>query len=208
MLKRTNQLDVNAPEQPQRVKRHLPCLSGFHARLLARAQALMGPQLRVQLDPADIVHETLLKAYQALDQFRGDKDCQLAAWLDTILTNSIKNAIRSLRVMESYAERPQVGVRERVLTNGSCPVRAAIWNEDLRRLSKALAQLPQNQRAVLELRLMYDCSLAGIGNLTGRTRASVIGLLQRGLRKLRTLLTDSGQAPREQVQSGLGVTLS
>jgi len=150
----------------------------------------MGSLLRLQLEPADIVHETLLKAYRAMSQFRGDNDCQLTAWLDSILTNSIKNAIRSARVSTSRRARPPLGVNRNAIER-SCPVRAAIRNEEMRRLSEALAQLPQNQRAVLELKFVHGCSLAEIGYSTGRTRASVVGLLQRGLCMLRGLLADT-----------------
>jgi RNA polymerase sigma factor (sigma-70 family) len=151
----------------------------------------MGPRLKGQVDPADIVHETLLKAHRAREQFRGEDERQLTAWLESILRNSIKNAIRSLRVTISWGERAPVGVVDRKSTGRSCPVCAAIRNEQLHRISETLAQLPRNQRVVLELRLGHGCSLAEIVSNTGRTRASVVGLLQRGLRTLRALLADT-----------------
>jgi RNA polymerase sigma-70 factor (ECF subfamily) len=177
---------------PQPAPQHLPCLSRFRPGLLARAEARMGPQLRAHVEPADIVHETLLKAHRARDRFRGHNEHQLAAWLNSILTNSIRDAVRSLRVTAPPGERPTDGAASRRPDKRTCPVWTAILNEELRRLSKALVQLPANQRVVLELKFMQGCSLAEISNRTGRTKASVTGLLYRGTRLLRTLLADSG----------------
>jgi RNA polymerase sigma-70 factor (ECF subfamily) len=195
MPKLANLLATSAPEHHRCVPRHLPCLSAFRARLLARAQTRMGPQLRVQVDPADIVHETLLKAHRARSQFRGRNECQLEAWLNSILTNSIKNAVRSLRITASLSERLRASRVQRSSGEPCCPVRTALRNEELCRLSEAMAQIPRNQRFALELRFLEGCSLAEIRDRTGRTRASVTGLLQRGLRAIRARFRDAGRAP-------------
>ena len=62
-----------------------------YLRILARLQ--LSPALRGELDPSDVVQLTLLKACEAIGQFRGRTTAELAAWLRRILARTLANAV-------------------------------------------------------------------------------------------------------------------
>src|SRR5262245_34902471 len=62
--------------------------------LLARMQ--LGPGRDGQVDTSDLVQQTLLKAHENRDQFRGTTDAERAAWLRAILANQVRDTFRKL----------------------------------------------------------------------------------------------------------------
>jgi RNA polymerase sigma-70 factor (ECF subfamily) len=167
-----------------------------YLRLLARLQ--LDERLRGKLDPSDLVQQTLLKAYQALGQFRGQSPAEMAAWLRQILANTLANAIRDLarakrdvaleRSLESSLADSSARLEAWLVADQSSPSQLAARNEQLLVLSQAVAELPQDQREVLILRHCQGWSLPQIAEHLGRTRPAVASLLRRGLKQLRSHL--------------------
>ena len=56
-----------------------------------------------------------------------------------------------------------------------------------------MARLPEDQRRVVELHHLKGLPVAETAQRVGRTRAAVVGLLFRGLKKLRELLLNPGE---------------
>jgi len=170
-----------------------------YLRLLARLH--LDPRLQGKVDPSDVVQETLLKAQKCLDQFRGSTDAEQAAWLRAILANTLAELLRrftrrqrdvalerSLSVsLDESSERLEAWLADQHTT----PSALAARHEVLARLAAALEALPEDQRIVIELRYLHGLSVAAIEQATGRSNASVAGLLRRGLARLRSSLEDN-----------------
>src|ERR1051326_3259921 len=73
-----------------------PSLDRFRDYLLLLARVQMDARLRAQLNPSDIVQQTLLEAYRQHGQFRGHDDAELAGWLRQMLIHNVADAGRAL----------------------------------------------------------------------------------------------------------------
>jgi RNA polymerase sigma-70 factor (ECF subfamily) len=180
--------DAEAPGRPVEAYRD-------YLHLLARLQ--LDPRLRGKLDPSDVVQQTLVKAHQRREQYRGQSDGEQAAWLRRILANTLIDAARKYqrelaleqgvdRAVDESSARLEAGLA----AEQSSPSEAVSRQEELLRLAGALARLPEDQRMAVELHHLRDAPVAEIATQLGRTEASVAGLLRRGLQKLRELLQE------------------
>ncbi len=164
-----------------------------YLRLLARVQ--LDPRLRPKVDASDLVQQTLLQAYAAREQFRGQTEAEYTAWLRQILARNLLHAVRDLgrdrrdvhreRSLEVALDHSSARLEAWLAAEQSSPSQQAMRNEEALRLAEALDQLPEAQREALILQYWHGCSLAEIGTHLGRTPAAVAGLIKRGLKQLR-----------------------
>jgi RNA polymerase sigma-70 factor (ECF subfamily) len=171
-----------------------------YLQTLARLQ--LDDRLRGKLDLSGVVQQTLLEAHQAGDQLRGLSEAQMAAWLRRTLANNLADEARRLsaRVRDVGRERPlqqsmddSSARLEALLTaNQASPSHQAVRQEDLLRLTEALARLPGDQRSAVELHHLEGRTLAETAEIMGRTRSAVASLVFRGLRNLHRML-DEGE---------------
>jgi RNA polymerase sigma-70 factor (ECF subfamily) len=171
-----------------------------YLHLLARLE--LDPRLQSKLDPSDLVQETLAKAHAGQARFRGTTDAERAAWLRAILANTITSAARRFgaearwvgreRSLEAAMGESSARLEAFLAGGHASPSAQAVRQEQLARLAHALAELPDDQRAAVELKHLKGCSLDEVGRRLGRTKASAAGLLFRGLQRLRELMGDRG----------------
>jgi RNA polymerase sigma-70 factor (ECF subfamily) len=168
-----------------------------YLRLLARLQ--VDPRLRARLDPSDLVQETLLKAHKNQDQFRGRSDAECAAWLRAILANELADALRRFdrqrgdrhRSLERGLEQSSACLEALLASDRSAPESPALRQERLLELAEALAKLPEDQRAAVELHHLQGLSVPEAARQMGRTPSAVASLLYRGLKSLRASLGEA-----------------
>jgi len=165
---------------------------------LARLQVAARPWLASKLDASDLVQQTMLQAHAAREQFRGQSPEELAGWLRQILTRTLANSLRSLgqarrdvraeRSLEADVDASCSRLDAWLSADQTSPSEAAGAHERAAALAEAVAQLPDDQREVVLAKHCLGMSLAEIAGQTGRTPASVAGLLRRGLQALRERL--------------------
>jgi len=167
-----------------------------YLRVLARVQ--VGTRLRVKLDPSDLVQQTLLRAHEKRGQFRGQTEAEFASWLRQILANQLAKAVRRFatgardvaleRSLETALDESSSRLEAWLAADYASPSEHAAHNEQLLRLARALAALPEDQRRAIELHYIKGAPLAEVGKQLGRGNRAVAGLVFRGLKNLREFL--------------------
>jgi RNA polymerase sigma-70 factor (ECF subfamily) len=186
-------------DQPRTLDRYRDYL-----RLLARMQ--LDPRLQAKLDASDLVQQTLLQAHAQRAQFRGRSEQEWLGWLRTILANNLAGAARQFatdardlgreRSLEASLEQSSVRLEQCLAAKQSSPSERAGRGELLVRMAGALAQLPADQQQVVELHHLQGCTIAEVAATMQRTKPAVMGLLFRGLKRLRQIL-DAGTTGAE-----------
>jgi RNA polymerase sigma-70 factor (ECF subfamily) len=155
----------------------------------------MVPLLQGKLDTSDLVQETLLRACSAWPKFQYSNEAELMVWLRSILLNSFRDALRRYRTVARDV-RLEIGLaqsldetskrlEEWIIAEHDSPHSALDRHEETLRLSTALTSLPEDQRRAVELKYLQGKRLHEIAEALGRSRASVAGLLRRGMERLR-----------------------
>ena len=170
-------------------------LESFRSYLLLLARVQIDARLQGRLDPDDVVQQTLTRALEKRDRFRGSDDAQRAAWLRTLLSRTLIDAARKLaraggvaRSLEAALEQSSARLEAFLAADQTSPSGQVVRQERLRRLADALAALPDDQRRAVELKHLQGLALVEVAQRMNRSGPAVAGLLQRGMRALRNAL--------------------
>ncbi|MGQ0636589.1 MAG: sigma-70 family RNA polymerase sigma factor [Planctomycetaceae bacterium] len=171
-----------------------------YLRMLTRLQ--LSPSLQSKMDVSDVVQQVILQAHAGRSQFRGQTESTWLAWLRVILANTLTTAARRHspeldmldrgRTLEGELEKSSSRLEQLFAADQTSPSEGAIRCEELLRLAQAINRLPDDQRLVVELHHIRGLSVAEVATELNRTGPSVVGLLIRGLRKLREQLCEPG----------------
>lgn len=143
-------------------------------------------RLHGAVEPDDLASETFLGVFTGLAGFRGDEDA-LRAWVFTIAHRRLVDDWRR------RSRRPQVadGDGDLIGHPGGDVEDDAFTRLGAENVHRICALLPDDQRAVVLLRVLGDLTVEQVAHVMGRTVASVKALQRRGLRALRAELEQS-----------------
>jgi RNA polymerase sigma-70 factor (ECF subfamily) len=168
-----------------------------YLKLLARTG--IDASLQGKADPSDLVQETFLKAHQHFDQFRGQGEAELAAWLRQILARSLADLVRRYHLAESRRSGRERSLEQLLATSSQAlnnllagaagsPSESAERRELSVVLANALAELSEEQREVIVLRSLEERDWPEVAKRMGRTAGAVRMLWVRALKRLRPLI--------------------
>lgn len=127
---------------------------------------------------------------KALISLPAQRGSSFRGWLFGIAHHVIADALRARRLDES------LDAATAIVDASLSPEALALVDEDQRRLHQLLAQLPPDQRHIVELRLVGLTS-AEIARALGRTRGAIDVAYHRALVRLRTLVGGAAAAQEE-----------
>lgn len=144
---------------------------------------------RNKADAEDLVQDTLVRAYNAIDRFDGRYP---RAWLLTILRNTNLNRVtkRTIDVVpRSEAARDAV---DRTPSSEAGPEEVTVDRTFDSVVERELAALPEAMRAVIELVDMNGLSYKEAADVLGVPAGTVMSRLHRARKRMRNALVAAG----------------
>jgi len=143
-------------------------------------------------DAMDVSQEVFIKIYESIESFRGDS--KITTWLYRISVNKSLNYLRSQKSRKLFSsidvlfrENNDKNTPE---DNHLKPGESIELEENKRALHNALKKLPKKQNIALSLHNFEDLSYKEVSEIMEITVTEVGVLINRGKKKLKTLLIE------------------
>jgi RNA polymerase sigma-70 factor (ECF subfamily) len=143
-------------------------------------------------DAEDIVQETFLRAYRAMDAF--DPRSKVSTWLYAIASNCAIDTLRRRKHRRTdELDRPDA---QEPAGAEPGPERHAAGRELTARMERELSRLTARERVAFSLRHFEDLPIREIAQLMGTAEGAVKNDIFRAVRKLREALASATRTPR------------
>jgi RNA polymerase sigma-70 factor (ECF subfamily) len=173
--------------------------------LMAMASMAVPAYLRAKFDMEDVVQDALLKVHRNADALTGRSAAERQAYLKKALASVLADQIRRYhsrgrgagleRSLEAALDDSSARLSQWLAADQTSPSQRASREEQLFRLTRALARLPEDQRQAVQHHHLTKLSLAETARTMNRTEHAVAGLIRRALQALRRMLLE-GDASR------------
>ncbi len=135
--------------------------------------------LQNEHDAADLTQNVFLKAFEKLEQYKGDS--KISTWLTRIAINLSINYLRDNKKRLEQVDIADINLPDE--SNNSEKTR-----QTKKAVRKAIFSLPEKQRKVFILHFYLELSYKDISEITGLSVSSLESLLFRSRKKLKVLL--------------------
>jgi RNA polymerase sigma-70 factor (ECF subfamily) len=160
--------------------------------------ALAYRQIGREEDARDVCQETFLRAYRALGGFRGQ--AKFSSWLYRIAINLCRDWMRRERRTPVMQAPEEVDLMELAAAREPAEsIEDRIARNDLSRaVERAMAVLPEEQRAAIVLKEYHGLTFQEIADLVGCPLSTVKTRLYQGLTVLRRELARTGTTVKKE----------
>ena len=159
-------------------------LARYSPRLERWAEGRLPVYARSLLDTGDLVQETLLRALETIGSIELRDLRGFEAYVRQAVLNRIRDQIRWARRRAGSEVAP-----ENLVNPAPSPLEDAIGADTVRWYERAMAQLSQDERQLIHMRIELDLGYEEIAAMTGRPSADATRMaIQRSLRKLATTM--------------------
>ena len=159
-------------------------LAGLYDDCYDRIARYAFVRLGDRAEAEDIAGEVFLKALESLDSYE-ERGIPMQAWLFKIAHNLLVDHIRRA------AKRWTVPVETVEVVAEADPAEQAVNNAEVTRVLKAMDELTESQRRVIELRFFGELTSDEAGRVLNKQAGAVRELQHSAIRALRVLLAEA-----------------
>ncbi|MEZ6093269.1 MAG: sigma-70 family RNA polymerase sigma factor [Pirellulaceae bacterium] len=168
-------------------------VENYRHYLLLIANQDLDSGLQAKLGPSDVVQQSIMNAQRNFEQFRGDNESELRAWLRKIVQNDLLKTRRDFRAGKRDANREinldeHSVLRRNLAGEQMTPASEALKKERIDALDAAMRRLPPDYRQVIELRNLEQLGFNEIGKQMERSADAVRKLWARAIDHLQNVL--------------------
>ena len=153
-------------------------------RLLSVIYLRMGPNLRVRMDPEDVLQEVAIEAVNSWHTLSDEQNA--GAWLVTLARRKVARILRDQIGVAARDPRRERTIKTELplADRRSGPVTHADRKDRLELLEQAIQRLSDDHRDVILLMKIDGLSAKEVAEQMGRTENAVHLLLSRALKRL------------------------
>ena len=136
----------------------------------------------------DIFQDTFIKVIKTLKSNSYNEEGKFLPWVMRIAHNLIIDHFRRNKKMPMFRETEEFSIFS-IMTDNSMTIENKMITEQVEKdLKKIIAELPEDQREVLIMRIYQDLSFKEISELTGVSINTALGRMRYALMNLRKVI--------------------
>lgn len=168
-------------------------IAKYRNYLLMIANHDLDPRIQSKVGASDVVQQTMIRAQDKFEQFRGATERELLGWLKAALTNNLKNQrqfffAKKRSAANEVSQQDQSTAQRNARDPHLTPRSDILKQEQISALAMEISKLPIDYQTVIELRNFEQMKFKEIGEQMNRSQDAVCKLWARAIETLQARL--------------------